>query len=67
MTSAAYYGSDEYKLKERIVSRLHERVGRCGHCGKRHCAGRSSNSVLPLEFDSDDVMQAIALDTPESC
>jgi hypothetical protein len=65
MTTSTYYSSDEYALKERIVNRLHGRVGRCGHCGKRHCAAKSGNSVLPLELDLDDVLQAIALDTPE--
>jgi hypothetical protein len=64
MTRYTYYNSDEYKLKERIVDRLHGRVGRCGHCGKRHCADKS-NSVLPLELDLADVLAAIALDTPE--
>lgn len=52
----------EYEIKERILDRLHQRLGRCGHCGKRDCAGRSSHSVLPLEMDLDDVMWAISLD-----
>lgn len=38
---------------------LHDRVGVCGHCGTRSCAGRKSNSVLPKILKTRDVQAAI--------
>ena len=51
-----YFASDEYRIKERISARLHERAGLCGHCGKHSCAGRHSNSYLPELLELDDVV-----------
>jgi hypothetical protein len=38
---------------------LHERVGVCYHCGKRTCAGRKSQTRLPLTIRTDDLCAAI--------
>jgi len=34
-------------IEAAVYSALHERIGYCGHCGKRDCAGRVSYSQLP--------------------
>lgn len=52
----------DYDIKERIVTRLHERVGICGHCGKKKCAGKNGNSWLPQKMNVEDVLWAIDLD-----
>lgn len=61
----SYYQSDEYKLKEKILSRLMRDAGLCAHCGKFDCVGKQSHCVLPHELSLTDVMSAIRLDTPE--
>lgn len=52
----------DYEIKERIVTRLHERAGICNHCGKKKCAGKSENSRLPNTLAVEDVLWAINLD-----
>lgn len=48
------------KVREDLLNLLHEAVGFCGHCGKKTCAGRESNSILPGEIDLNVVLDAIA-------
>ncbi|MHB0978438.1 MAG: hypothetical protein ACYC1K_03515 [Minisyncoccota bacterium] len=49
------------RINENFISALHENSGICGHCGKRYCAGRSTNSGLPKTLNTDDVLAAIAV------
>lgn len=51
------------EIKESIVMRLHERCGRCRHCGKKNCPGKANYSYLPLKVSADDVLWAIGLDS----
>lgn len=48
-----------HTMKEVILTELHELVGLCGHCGKRNCAGRKSQSFLPGEIPYEKVIEAI--------
>jgi len=43
---------------ERFFRELHKIAGVCGHCGRRACSGRSSNSVVPAKIACDDVIAA---------
>lgn len=45
--------------RTRIVDELHRLAGRCGHCGKRKCAGKKENSRLPDNLKLADVLKAI--------
>lgn len=45
--------------KDRFISELHKLAGLCGHCGKKNCAARSSNSYLPEMIPVDQVIKAI--------
>ena len=59
-------GASELKaMLERIhddfLSALHETSGICGHCGKRFCAGRASNSGLPKTLNTEDAIAAMAV------
>ena len=54
------------KLRERqrvlvknILSELHKILGVCGHCGKKKCAERPRNSVLPNALPTDHVLDII--------
>lgn len=44
---------------EQVLNALHEKLGVCGHCGKRNCASRKSWSKLPVKLDTDKVVSAI--------
>lgn len=55
-------GTEAEDAKELIIMRLHERCGICGHCGKKKCAAKSSNSRLPAKMSVEDVLWAINLD-----
>lgn len=56
---AAHDAEMKAEALEDFLSLLHEAVGFCGHCGKRACAGRQSNSRLPGEINLDVVLNAI--------
>lgn len=47
------------ELAEKVVNKLHELAGYCGHCGKKKCAGRAQYSKLPTMLKTDDVLAAI--------
>lgn len=47
------------EILEQIFNELHSVAGICGHCGKRNCHDRSSNSYLPGVLNTDDAINAI--------
>lgn len=49
-------------LRAKILQRLHDIAGLCGHCGKRKCGGRTGHSILPERLKTDDVLAAINVD-----
>lgn len=49
------------KIKDAILTELHELVGICGHCGARACAGRKSQSFLPGSIPYESVIESIEL------
>lgn len=48
-----------HAMKEAILLELHELAGLCGHCGKRSCGGRHSQSFLPDKIPYEKVVEAI--------
>lgn len=48
-------------VKEKILDRLHERVGICMRCGIHKC-GHEVNTKLPDRLQLSDVIAAIDLD-----
>jgi hypothetical protein len=46
-------------VRENIIDILHERVGVCGHCGKRTCPSRKDWSILPANIPLNDAIAAI--------
>lgn len=46
-------------VENQIVDYIHEHSGICGHCGKRNCSGRKSNSILPTKLPTNIVLAAI--------
>ena len=59
LTALEYHTCTANAEREAIVRRLHERIGICGHCGKRKCGGRADHSTLPEKARIDDVLAAI--------
>lgn len=55
----------ELAREERAVNFLHEKHGRCNHCGKIECAGKKSGSTLPDKIPTRDVLQAISFAATE--
>ena len=55
----------DMSVADKFVAALHELAGICGHCNKRKCAGRKSNSRLPEKLNTDDVLEAIQRATGE--
>lgn len=47
------------KIKEKIWTELHDKVGICGHCGKKTCHGKSSYSRLPRNIDTDILLEIL--------
>ena len=39
-----------------VIDALHERVGICGHCGKRTCPDRHAMSTLPKSIKMADLI-----------
>lgn len=46
-------------FKDAVIDRLHKSSGYCGHCGKKECGGKASNSNLPSRLSTQDVLDAI--------
>jgi hypothetical protein len=44
---------------EKVLTELHARCGRCKHCGKKSCHGKSSGSSLPSSLTLDDFLAAL--------
>ena len=44
---------------DRLTDLLHKRIGYCGHCGKRDCGGKESNSILPNTISTEILCQCI--------
>lgn len=42
-----------------LVNALHDTHGICGHCGKKKCAGKQSNSTLPDTLPTRAVLSVI--------
>lgn len=51
--------TQQEKLWERALDALHNSSGICGHCGKKKCAGKQSNSTLPNRLNTDYVLAAL--------
>jgi hypothetical protein len=45
-------------IDEKFWAYLHDRVGRCGHCGGAKCPDRRKWSVLPDRIATDLVVEA---------
>lgn len=50
---------DTRTIGVQLLDELHKRVGICGHCGKKTCAGKAQYSILPDRLKKDDVLAAI--------
>lgn len=46
--------------EKRFWNYLHEKLGRCGHCGNKKCEGRKAHSILPDKIPVGDVVAAVA-------
>lgn len=47
------------KIKDAIITELHNNAGLCGHCGKRKCHNKKLNSFLPGSIKTDEIIHAI--------
>ena len=45
--------------RDRFLNELHERAGLCGHCRKRSCEARKSNSYLPEVIDTNKIIDSL--------
>lgn len=44
---------------DKLLSVLHNKVGICGHCGKKQCASKASTSRLPNSIPVMTLLAAI--------
>ena len=45
-------------LRDAVFEHLHKAIGYCGHCGKKTCAGKQSNSKLPESIPTRLLVEA---------